>query len=235
MAKAAEVIKFDGGKLQEKLLERGSMVQRVKARIDALEISNPEQREIALGWMKQVKAELKGIEEWREEVVPDLYLAHKLASSGFTKLMAPWKAFIAGINAKVVGFDREVKKRAQEEEARIRREQEEEAAREREAIIAEAQAAEEKGDEELAEEKKAEAEAVSTVVPFVATPQVPAKVEGLQRRATWKARVVDLEALPLEWCRPKVADLAKLNKEARDQKGKNPPPGVEFVEEEKYV
>ena len=176
MAKS-EVIKFDAGELQEKIVERGSMVKKVQARIDALEISNPEQREIALGWMKQAKGELKGIEEWREEVVPDLHEAHKRASSGFSKLMAPWKAIIAGINAKVVGYDRAEKRKAQEEEARIRREQEEEARLEREAIIAEAQAAEKKGDEELAEEKKAEAEAVSTVVPFVATPQMPAKAK----------------------------------------------------------
>ena len=47
-------------------------------------------------------------------------------------------------------------------------------------------------------------------------------------RANWKARVIAVEEIPWKYMMPDMVALGKL---ARENKGKDPPAGVEFYDE----
>lgn len=236
------IVKYDSNELNEQVFAKLPKYNSWVEQAEALTIETPaDRKKAALGIIKlkthldpklAPKSEDGIVTEgspafWRNSIVDPLNLAHKNATKMFRMLLDPVKKAIDITTKKVTAWDNEQTRKAREEEARIRREQEKEAEEERQRILAEAKEAAKKGDAELAAEKKAEAEEVVNIVPFVALPSTPPKVEGLQRRQTWKARVMNVDAVPMEFCK-KVPDRTLLNAMARKNNGKNPPDGVEF-------
>lgn len=100
----------------------------------------------------------------------------------------------------------------------------------REKLEAQAERAEAKGRDERAEQLREQAATV--IAPTVMVPVAAPKVDGLSTRKTWKARVVDANAVPREWL---VVDEAALNAFARSTKGLKRVSGVEFYEEESFT
>lgn len=226
------IVKYDQNELNEQVFAKLPKYNSWVEQATALTIETPADREKATLGIIKLKKNLDMKNEgsvafWRNSLVAPLNTAHKNATKMFTMLMDPVKKAIDITTKKVAAWDNEQTRKAREEETRIRQEQEKEAEEERQRILAEAKEAEKRGDAELAAEKKAEAEEAVNIVPFVALPSTPPKVEGLQRRQTWKARVMDVDAVPMEFCK-KVPDRTLLNAMARKNNGKNPPAGVEF-------
>jgi hypothetical protein len=229
------LIKYDEEAQNEQLSQQVDGINGVLAKLNKFTITVETEKQVAGRWLVETKERLREFEE------SDLYVSHKdmaaairRQAKAFKKIKDKYEEVVRLLNSKIVDYDRKQKRIALEEEARIRREQEEEAEREREAIKAEAEEAEQRGDPELARQLEVKAEQAATPIPFVGPPSTPTKIEGTQRRTTWKARVVDLDKVPMDYCK-KVPDMAQLNSHARKYEGKNPIPGIEFFEDVYYA
>ena len=120
-------------------------------------------------------------------------------------------------------FDREQRRKAEEERSRLQAEEDARARREQERL---AKAAAKLKTPELKQERLEEAAAIEPVAVIVAP--VIEKVAGERTVTTWKARVVDANAVPREWMTP---DLQALSGLAKATKGAKQVPGVEFYSE----
>ena len=132
---------------------------------------------------------------------------------------------------KVLAWQMEQRRRAEEEQRRLQAEAEERARRERERLL---RKAERLKTPEKKEQKLAEAAAV--VVPEVKV-EAPATPQGATLRSQWRAELVDMAAL-IEAAKPGTVaasflafDQKRADAFARSTKGQVPVPGVRFVEE----
>ena len=168
-------------------------------------IETPEDYALAGERIVMAKSREELIDGVREEIVVPIGRAHRYMSGEFKKSTDAWKKVWVELNSKRVAYDRAQKAQAAEREREVRQLQ-------LEAAEVEAEEARKRGDDRLAEELKAEANK-----PFVPIPLVPVaapKTEGLQERKTFKARIEDLEKVPMAYCK-KVPDLGVLNGLAR--------------------
>lgn len=230
-----KLAKYDVDALHQEITKKSTAADKAIAKVTAFAIDEEDDKQKAGRWLVEAKDLKAGFVAWREEVVPDLFQAHKKAVRAFKALIEPYEKVIVILSRKLVDYDAQKLREAREEERRIRQEQEEEAEKERAAIQAEADEAKRKGDAELHAELSADAKAATEIVAHVAVPARATKVEGTVQRSTWKAEVIDLEELPLEFCKPKVADMSALNLHARKFEDKAEVPGVRFFKDTKYV
>lgn len=230
------LVKYDAVEVGRDLSKEKSSAQRAIDKLQALTIEDEGDKQKAGAWLVEAKKRKKSFIESK------LYQSHKnvasairLESKEFKVLVDQYDDAIKILNKKIVAYDAQKLLESREEERLIRHEQEQEAERERAAIQEQAEEAERQGDLELFEELKADAKTAGEVVPFVGRPARATKVEGTIQRTTWKAEVVNLDALPIEFCKPKVADAALLNAHARKYEDKAKVDGVRFYKDTKYV
>ncbi len=151
--------------------------------------------------------------------------AHKQACADERRTQAPLNQAEQIVLGKISAFEK-----AQEaERLRLQAAEEERARKEQEKLLARAEKAEAAGKLEKAEVLREEAAMV--VAPSV-EPANATKIEGVSKRTTWKARVVNEDLVPREYL---VVNQAALDAVARSTKGKARIPGVEFYSESKPV
>lgn len=210
-----------------------ALFKRSKASLSAaqeFEIHTPEDAEDAGAILREVKGLGKELEEKRTSITKPINQALREINA----LFKPAKAWLADaeqhLKSKMLQF--------QNEQARIARELQAEAdalaRKERAKLERRAAKAEAKG-------KTKKAEALSQVAETTTAPVVKSaapKVAGIARRETWKAEVMDMEALLVHIIRerPDLLPLVKidqsaLNALARKLEGELHLPGVQAVKE----
>jgi hypothetical protein len=116
-----------------------------------------------------------------------------------------------------------------DEERRLQAEADEKARKERERLQAQAAKAAESGKTEKAEALIERAEMVTPVAVVI---ESKIKYAGQSVRNTWKAKIIDADAVPREWC---VPDQKMLDAIAKSTNGLKKIAGVEFYEEKTLV
>lgn len=194
-------------------------------------IANPDQYQAAASELLRIKTVRTRIAEVMDPVVAAAHQTHKLATGKRAELMAPLDEAERAIKLALGAYDQEQRRKAAEEEARLRAIAEAEAAKERARLAAQAEKALEKGKEDKAADLLDQAAAVIPMAPIVA-PQV-VKVAGVSSRVVWRARVVNPQTVPayVGGVEIREINLGALNRLAAMTKGPSQIPGVEFYEE----
>lgn len=155
-----------------------------------------------------------------KEPVDHAFKAHRAMTKMRNDLDMPEKIALGIINQKMINYTNEQERIRRAEEQRLREIAQQEA---EDRQLAEAERLEKAGEVEAAEQV---IEAPPVVhVPIVES-EVP-KIKGVSMRTTWKARVINVAAVPREWMIPNQQSLDAF---ARSTKGNSTIPGVEFDE-----
>lgn len=215
-----------------------TQAQKALALAKQMSVESPEDYRLAgerILIAKQREAFIEGV---REEIVVPIGRAHRQMSAEFKKSTDAWRAVWSELNNKRVAYDRAQKALQVSRERELRLLQEKAAAEEKAAALEEAEKAKASGDVELARELESQANAPAIHIPMVKAE--PPKTEGLREAKYIKARVVDLDAVPMEFCQ-KVPDMQVLSALGRrytkqyqgnvEKANKEAPPGVEFYED----
>lgn len=204
----------------------------------AMAVDTPEDYTLAGERLLMAKSREELIDDVRKEIVVPIGRAHRYMSGEFKRSTDAWKKVWKELHSKRVAYDKRLVVDQKNREREVRELQRVQADKDRAAAEAEAATATERGEAALAQELRAEAKKPFVYIPVV--PQVPPKTEGLQNRRTFKARVTDLDAVPMEFCK-KVPDMATLHGLARttanrfegdvEKANKEAPAGVVFYED----
>lgn len=155
-----------------------------------------------------------------KEPVDHAFKAHRAMTKMRNDLDMPEKIALGIINQKMINYTNEQERIRRAEEQRLREIAQKEA---EERQLAEAERLEKAGEVEAAEQ-------VIEATPIVHVPivksEVP-KIKGVSVRTTWKARILNSDAIPRVWMIP---NEKALNKHAGSMKGNASIPGVEFYE-----
>lgn len=222
---------------RSELAKQTEQVDNALGRVRSFEVASHDDAKKAGQWLTAAKARAKYLKGWSDEVVGPIYRTYKNARAEFSRPEKKYAELIQLLNRKIADWDRHLREEARKQEAELRRIQEAEAAERKRDLEAQAKEASDKGDQELAAEKLSQAE--FSFVPVVVVPQVPLEHEGLSRRKTWKARVVDRAAFVAAILDGTIrAEYAKiephtsmLNALARSSEGRAKMPGVSFEED----
>ena len=189
-----------------------------------IQIKTPAHYEQAGDMLKSIKALRKEVDDAFDDIIKKAHEAHKAAVSKKKEHELPLQQAETILKSGMLAFQQEQQRRAREEQARL----EEQARKEREKLEARAAAAEAKGKAERAEELRTQAATVPTPIVSIETP----RVSGVSTRETYRAVVIDLQALVrgiMEGKVPVLAvmpDMTFLNGQARLQKSAMRYPGV---------
>jgi len=202
--------------------ELAQEIKTMEIQAGAVEVASPEQYQTAGNFLAAVKGLLTKVNEAFDPIIKTSHAAWKKAIEVKKEHEAPLLKAESIVNQRMVAF--------RQEEARIRRQEEDR-------LRAEAQAkAEKERAERAAEIAKTEGKRAAKAI--LATPVEIApvviekpnlKVEGLQVRTIWKARVVDEMKIPREYL---IVDMTKLNGVARSLREKFSVAGAEAYSEE---
>lgn len=194
------------------------------------------QQENLLGVLRDVRTHIKGVESRFKAIKDPMNAAKNAVLALEHEMVDPMKDFERALSSANSNFilrqQQEADRIAREQAAKDRAEREEKA-------LAEAAAVESTGDTGRAEEILQEAITAPTIAPAPAIVQT-ARVQGIQSRASYSAKVNDLRAL-VEHClaHPELlpvfigANEVALNAQARAMKESFNFPGCELVK--KYV
>jgi hypothetical protein len=180
------------------------------------------QRTAVLGVVKDVKIQRKALNEIFDPNIKKAHALHKslvAQKKQFTDRLE--KAEKAGKDAVLI-YDEEQERKRREEQRRLQADADERARKERERL--------QKRAEKLKTPEKKEAlleESAEIVAPVVQVAE-PEKVEGVSKKTTWKARVIDVDKVPRQFME---VNMTALNALARSTKGTMKIEGVEFYEE----
>ena len=193
---------------------------------NALVVTSNEQETKAVDFLKIVKNMQNEVNDTFGPIVEAAHAAHKEATAQRNKFLNPLLEAEKRIKRLVGDFRLEMERKRQEQERKIREEAEKKAEAERQKLARQAEKAAAKGNEEKAAELQAKSEAVQA--PTVIVEKQTVKQEGMGVRTIWKARIVNANLIPAQWCIP---NLTLLNSIAQSTKGTLKIPGVAFYEE----
>ena len=199
------------------------------ARVKALNIITPADYDAAVAIAKGTKETRKVIEEFFEPVKKEASKILDDIRSRAKAVCNPLDEAEKVIKCKMLAYQQEQRRKAEEAE-KAAAEARKKAADD---LLAQAVEAEESGDSLTAQimtEAAASAESGKIGSVVVSAP----KVQGVQVRKTWKAKIVDDAAVPVTFAgmclRP--VDMPTLNKLASTSKGTMQVPGVVFYQDE---
>jgi len=220
------LIRIDKSESEELTLhERAeTMVSALEPNGHALVIGTPGEREHCSDVLNEIADAKKKLEEERMAITRPL----DQAKANVMKLFKPFQDRLSHadqtVRQTIRNYDRDVKRKQDEEQARLRRAALEaaEAELEKKRI-----AAIDAGDFDTVDE-------LEEVVPVVNEADVmpvvePPKPKGASTVVTWKHRVIDASKIPIEYMMPNEKLLAAL---AKSTKGTQPVPGIEFYPDE---
>jgi len=171
--------------------------------------------------LKQIKAQIKAIEDYRKSITDPINEQIKRIKAFFDVPINKLKEAEEVIKGAILKYQKEQERIRLEEQARLR----EEAEKFRLELEQKAKKLEEQGKTEKAEEIKQQAETIIT--PVLANDTV--KVAGISKMKVWKYRIVDESLIPREYLIPNEKMLTQI---AKSTKGALKIPGVEFYCEE---
>jgi hypothetical protein len=172
-------------------------------------IKTPEDAKAATDDLNLIRKLTKSIEDLRNKYVRPINEHVKTINDQFKNLSIPLSQADKTTQAKILAYQAEVKRKAEEAEEINR--QKLELARKEAAL---------NGTGEIT------IDTTPVIVPEVVN-TVRTETATVGVRSNWKAEVVDFAALSDEF---KLADMVTLNALARSRKGKNPPSGVRFYD-----
>jgi hypothetical protein len=218
-----------------KAQELTGAVVSVKDRAAAVQIRSKEDRALAVQFAMDIRREVKALqatEIYRHAAAAEQ--SAKAVMSVFRTTIREADNVIKLLKQKATDYDREVRRKAEEEARRQQAILEENARKERERME---KAAMKLKTESLREERLAEAAAIEA--PTIVPPPAVERTQGETRRITWKARLVSMTDLiaaaanEVEGAHNMIAfDQTAANAIARATKGSIRIPGVEFWAEE---
>lgn len=171
--------------------------------------------------LKQIKAQIKAIEDYRKSITDPINEQIKRIKAFFDVPINKLKEAEEVIKGAILKYQKEQERKRLEEQARLR----EEAEKRRLELEQKIKKLEEQGKTEKAEEIKQQAETIIT--PVLANDTV--KVAGISKMKVWKYRIVDENLIPREYLMPNEKMLTQI---AKSTKGALKIPGVEFYCEE---
>lgn len=214
-----------GTEIVEVTPELKGNVSKVEAWAGALVIKTPAEYSVALQTVQRIKA-------IRFNVVDFFKLSKDSAYAAWKAIVANEKSFTDKLDAAektakrvLLAYQEAEEAKRIAEERRLQAIADEKARKERERIEAQAEKARAAGKEEKAEALQEKAEAVAPAAVVVES-RIQDTAQSVKR--TWKARIIDANAVPREWCIP---DEKALDAFANSTKGMKPVAGVEFFEE----
>ncbi len=171
--------------------------------------------------LKQIKAQIKAIEDYRKSITDPINEQIKRIKAFFDVPINKLKEAEEVIKGAILKYQKEQERIRLEEQARLR----EEAEKRRLELEQKAKKLEEQGKTEKAEEVKQQAETIIT--PILANDTV--KVAGISKMKVWKYRITNESLIPREYLIPNEKMLTQI---AKSTKGALKIPGVEFYCEE---
>jgi hypothetical protein len=156
----------------------------------ALVIRDQHGRDNAMAFLRDIKAAQKKVDALCEPIVSTALAAHRAAVAQRKMLMDPFVQAESAVKARVIAWDQDQERRAEEERQRLQAIEDAKAEAERKRALA---AAAKLKTDDLREERIAEAQMIAAPVVQVAAP-VP-RSEGEQVRVIWKAELPDKAAL----------------------------------------
>lgn len=226
------LVAFEQAKL-EKIPRETKLLEARVAKARALKVVTPSDYKKAEEWLVATKRHVALVTAMKDEFLGPVNRVRKTILDAFGPLLKRYdKEVVEVISSKMSRWEVEQREAARKRELELRKLQEREAEQERKKLEAAAQKAEKNGDSELAAELREQA--AEPPVPLLLMPATPPRLGGTVRRSTWKARIVDLDAVPMDFC-SKVPDMTLLNALARKNEGRNAPTGVQFYEDVGYV
>jgi hypothetical protein len=188
-------------------------------RVDTLTINNKADMQEASDLLTSIKSRYKEVETKRVTLVKPLNDHIAMINADFKPLLDKMKVASSTISQLMTEWTKAENARIAQAKAQL----EILATEQREALEAKAIEAVKEGNRDEAE---ALLNAKNAIV--VAKNYDTAKVEGFHTRKSWKARIIDKNAVPEHF---KLVDMVTLNKLATASKGLLPVAGVEFYEE----
>lgn len=208
--------------MSETVTELESQALSVPDQAKQIVITDQQSYGLAGEILVKVKGLRARIAEVFDPIIEKAHSAHKEAINQKKKVEAPLLIAEAHVKPLMAFWVNEQERKRREDEAKLRAEALAKAEAEQ---LARAEAAEKRGDHKAAEAIVSRPIQVAPVVLPVETP----KVAGVSFRQNWKARVVDLALVPLEYL---VPDMVALNGVARALKNQARVAGVEFYSED---
>lgn len=206
-------------------------VEVIKAEINpvlmnaaAMTVTTPAEYTVASDFLKTVKAAQKKVTDFFAPMKQKAHEAHKAITSQETATLKPLLDAEAALKRNMLTFYQAQERIRLEAQRKAQEEADRQAAAERARL--EREAARLKTPELKAERLEMAAAVVSPVVTVASAAPV---IAGQSIRKTYKANVIDVDAVPREWM---VVNLDALNAFARSTKGAVKVAGVEFVEVE---
>jgi hypothetical protein len=198
------------------VIEANKQVALFKLRIEKIVITSLEDLEEQSTFLRLVKSTIKEKDEKRKQLLAPFQAGVKALNLEFKAPINALEEIEAQLKRKMLDYTQEQEKlrriaqdKIDEKERRAR-----EKAEKRAAVLIE------KGQEE-----KAEKVMERTMVPrTIVQPIKP--VQGLTTRSNWVAEIVNINLVPRDWL---MADMSKLNAQAKASKNLVKIPGVNFV------
>lgn len=197
------------------------VVAPVVEQANGMVVSDQTTRRAAIVFLQAVKEAQRTVTAELEPLVKRAHDNWKAMVAYRDKYLTPLKQAEQTVKTVVSAFDAEEQEKRLQEQRRLQAEADAAAARERARLEKEAARLK---TPELREDRLAQAQAVTAHVIQV---QAPERQEGVAYRSTWKAVVLDPQAVPREWL---IVNDQALQTFARATKGTVPVPGVRFDE-----
>lgn len=217
-------------------MERGDELRAditpITERSQTLMVSTAAERTVAVDFLKDIKSMQKRVTEFFSPMKDAVHKAWKAVTEKESTMLSPLKDVESVVKQRVLVFDDTEERVRLDKQRKLQADADENARKEKERL--EREAAKLKTPE-LREQRMAQAAAVTAPVVIVAT--ITVKQKGESTRKTWKARLVDKNALVKSATSSDLAmsilifDQAAANKLAISTKGAVAVPGVEWYEE----
>ena len=213
----SDVIDTDMADLEQ---EKSSIVTLVRN----FQIANAEDFTAAAEQLKTIKGSQKRVNEFFDPMIKQADQTTKDIRAKKRAFSDPLDQSEGRLKQLMLGFQQVQQRKAEDERRRLQAEADERARKEREALEKKAAAAK----KPETQERHAEAAAM-VVAPVIHVASEAPKVAGISTRKIWRARVVNLEAVPREFM---LVDEKKLAKFAAAMKEGAKVEGVEFYTED---
>lgn len=197
-------------------------------KFEVMPVTCPAERDGALLVLKEIKRKTKDLSDQRLGITRPMDAAKTAVMDFFKRPLKLLEQAETGLKTAILNYDKAEARARAIEEARIKATLEAEAAKQREALKAEAAAALKQGDEVTARAAFQESKLVQPA-PVVAIAKPIQHENGSSTRTRWLAEVVDVNQIPREYL---VPDYKRLRELANVNKGQNAPAGVRFYAEE---
>lgn len=196
-------------------------IRQITTRAGVLEITNQNEYEQAITLTREIKQLYANVEGGRLKITRKIDEAKRGVMDLFKPITERLSKAEYMLKSIILQYNHKQEEWLKQEEEKLRKEAENEKAK----LLKKAEKLEARGNVEKAEEIKQQAAEI------VASSSIQLEIPkpGIITRVTWKARIIDANAVPRQYLKP---DEEMLNGIARASKGILQIPGVEFYPDE---